>query len=313
MSLAGVLNTLLVHPKFRDCSTRAAFVQEWPELLDAFSRDPALSESTTQFCTNVCTRDLKDEIATLANKESGWHFSARKAQAAQIEGFSLKKMAHKLEGDAPQLWALTGALLQADPVRLKRRLQFLGMDARDVETSDPKYWNSVGHLTEEEIFMEDEPRPAKKRRRIAAERMAALLRIKRVVIISIMLHNTNQKCNPFASIMGLFLHSTSAPELVIDVLSHAGLSISVSAVHHMVDSLSSNASAQLRELMKTCTAAFAYDNFDMDFKSYSPTVDKPGITLLHGTSALAFPLNHGITEADLKCSKELWETDPLNP
>ncbi|KAI0072064.1 hypothetical protein K474DRAFT_1678964 [Panus rudis PR-1116 ss-1] len=113
--------------------------------------------------------------------------------------------------------------------------------------------------------------------------------------------------------MGLFLHSTSAPELVVEVMAHAGLSISLTAIHNMVNSLSTCASERLRELAKSRTMAFAYDNFDMDFKSYSPTVGKPGATLLHATSALAFPLAHGVTADDLKCSQQLWDTDPMNP
>lgn len=128
-----------------------------------------------------------------------------------------------------------------------------------------------------------------------------------------MLQSTNQKCNALASTIGLFLHSTSAPELVIEVLAHSGLSISVSAIHAMVNSLSVTSSERLRTLAKTLLATFAYDNFDMDFKSWVSTVERPGSTLRHGTSALAFSLAHGVCADDLKCASELWSTDPLNP
>ncbi|KAH7906214.1 hypothetical protein BJ138DRAFT_1223402 [Hygrophoropsis aurantiaca] len=50
----------------------------------------------------------------------------------------------------------------------------------------------------------------------------------------------------------------------------------------------------------------------MDCKSWISTVDKPGSTLKHATSALAFPLNHGVTPDDLKCSADLWKNDPMN-
>lgn len=87
------------------------------------------------------------------------------------------------------------------------------------------------------------------------------------MIISALLQSTNQKCNALASTIGLFLHSTSAPELVTEVLAHAGLSISVSAIHSMVNSLSVTSGEHLRVLGKTFLASFGYDNFDMDFKS----------------------------------------------
>jgi hypothetical protein len=80
----------------------------------------------------------------------------------------------------------------------------------------------------------------------------------------------------------------------------------------MITSLSSNSYQELRGLASTLLASFAYDNFDMDFKSWLPTAEKPGLTLKHATSALAFPLNHGVVPADLKCSDELWRNDPFN-
>ncbi|KAH7906215.1 hypothetical protein BJ138DRAFT_990130, partial [Hygrophoropsis aurantiaca] len=74
---------------------------------------------------------------------------------------------------------------------------------------------------------------------------------KRVIIMSIMMVSTNQKCNPIAAIVGIFCHSTSAPELVIEMLAHCGLSISLTSIHQMVASLSQKSSIGLRELSKT--------------------------------------------------------------
>lgn len=81
----------------------------------------------------------------------------------------------------------------------------------------------------------------------------------------------------------------------------------------MINSLSDKSHEKLHNLAKTLLAAFAYDNFDMDFKLWMPIVDKLGLTLKHATSALAFPLRHGVTPDDLKCSAELWRSDPMNP
>ncbi|KAI0258558.1 hypothetical protein BC834DRAFT_812807, partial [Gloeopeniophorella convolvens] len=63
---------------------------------------------------------------------------------------------------------------------------------------------------------------------------------------------------------------------------------------------------KLRALASTRLASFVYDNFEMDFKSWQQNVDKPGSTLVHATSAFAFPLEHGVVPDDLKCANQLW-------
>src|SRR5882724_1457200 len=127
------------------------------------------------------------------------------------------------------------------------------------------------------------------------------------------MQSTNRKCNSLACIIGLFCHSTSAPELLIEMLAHTGLSISLSAIHDMINSLSQKAHEKLKSVSKSLLASFVYDNFDMDFKSWMLMVEKPGSTLTHATSAFAFPLAHGVVANDLKCSEMLWRTDPINP
>ena len=130
--------------------------------------------------------------------------------------------------------------------------------------------------------------------------------------MSIIMFSTNQKCNSLATAMGLFFHSTNTPELVIEVFAHAGLSVSTTTIHNMINSMSNVANEEVRKLAKTKLFALAYDNFDMDFKSWSSTIEKPGDTLKHATSALIFPLEHGVVPEDLKHCASLWSTSPLN-
>jgi len=80
----------------------------------------------------------------------------------------------------------------------------------------------------------------------------------------------------------------------------------------MVNSLSTKSADDIRSLARTLTASFAYDNFNMEFKSHSPTVEKHGDSLKHATSTIIFPLINTSTQ-DLMCSDELWRTDPINP
>ncbi|KAI0690904.1 hypothetical protein BC835DRAFT_1280059, partial [Cytidiella melzeri] len=108
------------------------------------------------------------------------------------------------------------------------------------------------------------------------------------------------------------LLSTSTPELVVEVFAHAGLSISITTIHKMVSSLSKSASDELRKLAEAKTLGFAYDNFNMDFKSWSATIENSGDTLKHVTSGLTLPLEHNVTPEDLRCAASLWSTSPLN-
>ncbi|KAG1905443.1 uncharacterized protein F5891DRAFT_943832, partial [Suillus fuscotomentosus] len=129
----------------------------------------------------------------------------------------------------------------------------------------------------------------------------------KVVIVSLLKKSTNQKANSLSSILGIFLHSTHAPEKVIKTMVKMGLSISVDAIHDTVRSLSAESSHALQYLGQTLLAAYAYDNFDINLKSTVPTAEKSTNSLKHLTSGLLFPLQHGVTRDDLKCSYELWQ------
>jgi hypothetical protein len=133
------------------------------------------------------------------------------------------------------------------------------------------------------------------------------------VIVSLLKKSTNQKANSLSSILGIFLHSTHAPEKVIETMAKMGLSISVDAIHDTVRSLSAESSHALQYLGQTLLAAYAYDNFDINLKSTVPTAEKSTDTLKHLTSGLLFPLQHGVTRDDLKCSYELWRKSRINP
>ncbi|KAG1761715.1 hypothetical protein EDD22DRAFT_748437, partial [Suillus occidentalis] len=146
----------------------------------------------------------------------------------------------------------------------------------------------------------------------AAERNAALISIKAVVCISIMLQNSNERCNYLQGILGFFYHSTSVPEKVIETLAHAGLSISISSIHNAVQSVSHQASARIRRAVRSLQSAFAYDNFDIDFKTEQPTLEHRS-NFISATSATVIPL-FGVNSADqLRCSQWMWERNPRNP
>lgn len=133
-----------------------------------------------------------------------------------------------------------------------------------------------------------------------------------VVVISILLQSTNEKCNYLQSVLGIFFHSTSVPEKVIETLAHAGLSISLTSIHNAVTSLSKEAAVKIRDTVRTLTAAFAYDNFDINFQTTEPTIENQ-TTFISATSATVIPLFGVDNPAVLRCSNELWRLDPGNP
>ncbi|KAG6875407.1 hypothetical protein C0992_003987, partial [Termitomyces sp. T32_za158] len=99
----------------------------------------------------------------------------------------------------------------------------------------------------------------------------------------------------------------------IEALAHLGISISTSTIHTAIMSLSAESAARIRAMGQTMLVAYAYDNFDVDLKKSIPTAETSAVTLKHLTSALMFPLQHGITQVDMQCSEELWKKSRLNP
>ena len=64
--------------------------------------------------------------------------------------------------------------------------------------------------------------------------------------------------------------------------------------------------------VRTLTTAFAYDNFDINFKSPEPTVERPS-SFVSATSAIAISLFGVANPETLRCSQRYWEKDPRNP
>ncbi|KAI0090786.1 hypothetical protein BDY19DRAFT_1035348 [Irpex rosettiformis] len=334
-SLAEALMELLVNSRYENSPHRQVFIAQWPLLLRNLVHHPLLRHSTEHFAFASVTNKLTSEVSCLVDKESGWHISARNAHADQLKNFDIDTMSSRMQEQAPTLSALLGVLLDGSYVRTPGRVQY----AESKKTSDDPSVTAAGLESDEEdeYWLEtstemeelgDNPggvggsnssnartraEQLKKRHAMAMKRKVALLAIRRVVIMSIIAFSTNQKCNALAAAMGMFFHSANTPELVVEVFAHAGLSVSTTTIHNMITSLSKSANEEVRKLAKTKVFALAYDNFDMDFKSWSSTIEKPGDTLKHATSALIFPLAHGVAPEDLRHCASLWRTSPLNP
>ncbi|KAI6115462.1 hypothetical protein EDD16DRAFT_1693351 [Pisolithus croceorrhizus] len=132
--------------------------------------------------------------------------------------------------------------------------------------------------------------------------------------VSLLVYNgSNQKANTLQSLLGLFLQSVHTPYKVINTLARLGITISTNTINMAIQALSVESQTSLQHLGQSLLVSYAYDNFDMDLKSYIPTIEKSNDSLKHLTSGLLFLLVHGVTLDDLKCSQELWGKLPLNP
>ena len=127
------------------------------------------------------------------------------------------------------------------------------------------------------------------------------------------MHSSNVRCNALQSLVGVFLHSCNAPETIMEMLAHMGLSISVTTVNAAVANLSREAEVGIRTLGETVLAAYAYDNLDVDLKHQVPTAEKPQESLTHITTGTMIPLYHGINRRDLDCADILWNSYYRNP
>ena len=136
---------------------------------------------------------------------------------------------------------------------------------------------------------------------------------KRITILSILMQSTNRKSNALQSIIGTFLQSAHTPQKVIDMLARIGISVSIDTINGAVRSLSFESRNSLRKLSQSLLASYAYDNFDVDLKSQVPTAERSNDSLKHLTSGLLFPLQHGVTVDDLRCSEVLWRMSSINP
>lgn len=191
---------LLSDPGLSGSPVRLSFIQQWPELQEwALSTDP-LARATDNFITTTITQKLTAETAHLANKESGWHFSARNASAEKVHAFSIQGMADQLERQAPLLWGLLGELLQSDPALARRRSQYWEPQVQEpVQVTEE--WDDEAEYWAEDAFteslVEEEPtegaqggRPTKRQRR-AAERIQSLYRIVSFSFLMSVLYRTD--------------------------------------------------------------------------------------------------------------------------
>lgn len=180
------IHTLLSRPSQTRCPAVQSFSQQITAVLELIFSHPSTQSEADEFANQRCSAALAKEVAQLANKESGWHFSARNTSAAQLHAFSMEEMAKKLEFGAPLLWKLLGDLLVRENTRSSHPSSVPGTRS-GLTSEDPEeeeYWALEEERLEMGVDSPDEPGDSDetkrtKRQRRAAERPHALHRIVR--------------------------------------------------------------------------------------------------------------------------------------
>ncbi|KAH0834264.1 hypothetical protein J3R83DRAFT_11620 [Lanmaoa asiatica] len=321
ISAADFIVVLLTHPAYKSHPTANHLVANAEMVFKALMGHPTAHNKILDQCFHIVEESYLQEIQDLASEDSGSHFGAASATIQQLEEFRVEEMARTMEIHAPRIWNMLESLLQAKQQRGKsselKSAKSLDQDREDLWThTADALWNEVDEVDLEGVVNQlttgnsNQSSSVKERQ---TKRRSAIRALKKTTICSILMQGINQKSNALQCIIGFFLQSVHAPYDVINMLAHLGVSISTDAINMAMRSLSMESEHSLRKLGQSLIASYAYDNFDVDLKVHTPTVEKSNESLKHLTSGLLFPLAHGVTPDDLRCSEELWKKSLLNP
>ncbi|KAF8257522.1 hypothetical protein EI94DRAFT_1629737, partial [Lactarius quietus] len=279
------------------------------------------STSVSAWALQITQSTLHPEVEEMTKKKNGLHFNACTVTSEQIELAFMPRLAGNMRFLAPNLWGLVFNLLgplddqhvsgMVDPLGVNLAKLFdASEDLGDLGEDEEVEEGPIGDDNGPGAQPEDERRPQKWLRKDVSARNTALR--KSVVCISIILQGANESCNHLQGIIGMFVHSANVPQHVIEVLAHAGLSISIKSIQRAVKSMSIDSAHKIRDGLCTLKVAMAYDNFDINFKMSEPTVTHCS-NFVSATLATVIPL---VTVDDINAlhgSVVLWDADPHNP
>ncbi|KIJ57501.1 hypothetical protein HYDPIDRAFT_72446, partial [Hydnomerulius pinastri MD-312] len=140
--------------------------------------------------------------------DSGWHFGATNTTTKKLEVFSIEDMARDMEGCAPGLWRMLGVLFDGEASKTNNEN---GVAEGDITMGDDdSYWDEIDEIDLEGFInglTADRglpPSAGNKRSR----RQAAIVMIRKTVVIATLMASVNQKANVLQSILGIFFQST---------------------------------------------------------------------------------------------------------
>ncbi|EDR15496.1 uncharacterized protein LACBIDRAFT_321367 [Laccaria bicolor S238N-H82] len=261
------LHALLLTNTFEDHPVTLSIIEDLDTILDTVSAGRATSDQARQWVFRSAQKGYQAQVFQLTKKESGLHFSPGKMTNAQLMENKIEKLSTQMKDHAPDLWRLVAYLLAADPAAERRWAKLAYRKAGSgtqkanprLNDGDITMGDAVGDGSGDEMLenggdigLIDEDEDALENLTEQVEhQLNSLIVIKQVLCLSIMMHSTNQECNSLQSIIGVFLHACNAPDAVLELLTHLGVSISPSTISNTVSNLSKESSSKVHKLGRT--------------------------------------------------------------
>ncbi|KAJ7438253.1 hypothetical protein FB451DRAFT_1344411 [Mycena latifolia] len=154
--------------------------------------------------------------------------------------------------------AIQGILTRNSTTTVMELLKVFSMEklAMELEKAAPWLW--------EALVVVSEPDGSTRRESAGeARRDKGLVFTTICALISIL---RSQKANNFQLVIGLFLLGSGSSKREMEVLAHAGLSISYTSIISHVKSLSKEGMVRLREVVKTSMVQIVWDNLNIAFR-----------------------------------------------
>ncbi|QRV87679.1 hypothetical protein RhiJN_15697 [Ceratobasidium sp. AG-Ba] len=309
-------------------------------------------EHFARIARNITTHHYIREMNKVIAPGAGFHFDPTTDATSQFEHFTTMKAGKKLHDYCPSLWRLFGILLNSSIMgkmssSLVRRSDYLTeLEFSDTETQkkSTEQESNSGSVSQENDLPDDDwgaeseesddedgdnaaasptergPGPVNWRTSVGSKRRAGSQHAKqmkrtsvqRATLFTICMSNSSVRCNGLQTVVGMFAHSTNTPSKVIEMMSHAGISVASSTIDRMSNRMSNEAQKRLKTHLKDMLYSAAYDNLEITYSTEQPTITH-STKLAHLTTATIIPLRPGAKKEDLRICKELWARSLHNP
>src|SRR5260221_539876 len=134
---------------------------------------------------------------------------------------------------------------------------------------------------------------------------------RKVIIISILVHSSNEKCNALQTRNGLYLAASNASKSVHQWATCTGLSISPTSIMNARDLMIKNQKLFNQTLGAMKVLNLVYNNCNFKF-SIGQSTDLKDHTFESITTGLFLNMHNGILPEDLEYAEFIWEQHPNN-
>ncbi|KAJ7835271.1 hypothetical protein B0H14DRAFT_2590411 [Mycena olivaceomarginata] len=185
--------------------------------------------------------------------EHATHMFKRSAKAR--EDYISKEMAEIFQREGRAIQAI---LTRDSTTSVTDLLKNFSMEqlAQEIEAKAPHLWNALAVLAEpDQSTRRDDDGENRRNKGLVFTTICALISVLR-----------SQKANNFQLVIGLFLLGSGASKREMEVLAHAGLSVSYTSIISHVKKLSKEGLENIREVCRTCMVQIVWDHLNITFK-----------------------------------------------